>query len=128
MTGGGRPAADTIVALASGVGRAGIAVIRMSGPGVRFGLETIAGGVPAPRMAVLRRLRKPGSGELLDEGLVLFFEGPSSFTGEDVGELHVHGGRAIVADVMDTLLALAGFRPAERGEFCPRGKRYFFVR
>jgi tRNA modification GTPase len=111
---------ETIVALGSGVGRAGIAVIRISGPGVRFGLETIVGGVPEARKAVLRRLRDPASGEVLDESLALFFEGPGSFTGEDVAEFHVHGGRAIVAGVIEALLALPGFRPAERGEFTRR--------
>jgi tRNA modification GTPase len=111
---------ETIVALASGVGRAGIAVIRASGPDVRFGLETIAGDLPPPRQAALRKLRVPGSGEILDEALVLFFEGPASFTGEDVAEFHVHGGRAIVAGVIDALLALPGFRPAEPGEYSRR--------
>ncbi|GLS17257.1 tRNA modification GTPase MnmE [Labrys miyagiensis] len=111
---------DTIVALASGVGRAGVAVIRISGPGVRFGLETIAGGVPEVRKASLRRLKAPESGEILDEALVLFFEAPASFTGEDVAEFHVHGGRAIIAGVIDALTALPGFRPAERGEYTRR--------
>lgn len=112
--------ADTIVALASGVGRAGIAVIRLSGPSVRFGLETIAGAVPRPRQAALRRLRDPASGELLDEAIVLFFPGPASFTGEDVAELQVHGGRAIIAGVIAALTGLPDFRLAERGEFTRR--------
>jgi tRNA modification GTPase len=112
--------ADTIVALASGVGRAGIAVIRVSGPRVRFGMETIAGGVPEPRRAALRRLRHPATGEILDEAVVIYFAAPASFTGEDVAELHVHGGRAIIAGVIDALLALPGFRPAERGEYTRR--------
>ncbi|MEW9305501.1 tRNA uridine-5-carboxymethylaminomethyl(34) synthesis GTPase MnmE [Labrys neptuniae] len=112
--------AETIVALASGVGRAGVAVIRLSGPSVRFGLETIAGSVPQPRRAALRRLKDPGNGEVLDEALVLFFPGPASFTGEDVAELQVHGGRAIIAGVIAALTALPGFRLAERGEFTRR--------
>jgi tRNA modification GTPase len=111
---------DTIVALASGVGRAGIAVIRISGPQVRFGLETIAGVVPEARRAVLRQLKAPGSGEILDEALILFFAAPASFTGEDVAELHVHGGRAIIAGVIAALTALPGFRLAERGEYTRR--------
>ncbi|MDQ0396060.1 tRNA uridine-5-carboxymethylaminomethyl(34) synthesis GTPase MnmE [Labrys monachus] len=111
---------DTIFALASGAGRSGVAVIRLSGPGVRFGLETMAGGVPEPRRAVLRHLREPASGEVLDEALVLFFAGPASFTGEDVGEFHVHGGRAVVEAVLSALAGLAGFRVAERGEFTRR--------
>lgn len=112
--------AETIVALASGVGRAGVAVIRLSGPSVRFGLETIAGSVPQPRRAALRRLKDSGNGEVLDEALVLFFPGPASFTGEDVAELQVHGGRAIIAGVIAALTALPGFRLAERGEFTRR--------
>ena len=112
--------AETIVALASGVGSAGIAVIRLSGSSVRFGLETIAGDVPQPRRAVLRRLRDPESREVLDDALVLFFPGPASFTGEDVAELQVHGGRAIVSGVIAALTALPGFRLAERGEFTRR--------
>lgn len=111
---------DTIIALASGVGRSGVAVIRISGPGVRFGLETIAGIVPAARRAALRRLREPTSAEILDEALVLYFEGPASFTGEDVAEFHVHGGRAIISGVISALLSLSGFRLAERGEFTRR--------
>lgn len=111
---------DTIVALASGVGRAGIAVIRVSGPGVRFGLETIAGTVPEPRRASLRRLKSPDTDEILDEALVLFFQAPRSFTGEDLAELHVHGGRAVVSGVVDALLTLPGFRAAERGEYTRR--------
>jgi tRNA modification GTPase len=111
---------DTIVALASGVGRAGIAVIRISGPRVRFALETIAGGVPDVRKASLRRLRATDSAEVLDEALVLFFAGPASFTGEDVAEFHVHGGRAIIAGVIDALTVLPNFRLAERGEYTRR--------
>src|SRR5262249_31836424 len=67
-----------------------------------------------------RRLTMPGSGEVLDEGLVLFFAAPASLTGEDVAEFHVHGGRAIIAGVIDALIALPGFRPAERGEYTRR--------
>ncbi len=111
---------DTIVALASGAGRAGVAVIRISGPAVRFGLETIAGAVPETRKASLRHLKDCANGETLDEALVLFFQGSASFTGEDVAEFHVHGGRAIVSGVMGALLALPGFRLAERGEFTRR--------
>ncbi|MDZ5451644.1 tRNA uridine-5-carboxymethylaminomethyl(34) synthesis GTPase MnmE [Labrys sp. ZIDIC5] len=112
--------AETIVALASGVGRAGVAVIRLSGPSVRFGLETIAGSVPPPRRAALRRLKDPEGGEVLDEALVLFFPGPASFTGEDVAELQVHGGRAIISGVIAAIAGLPGFRLAERGEFTRR--------
>ncbi len=109
---------DTIFALSSGVPPAGVAVIRVSGSLVRFGLETLSGGVPEPRRASLRPIR---SGvELIDHALVLYFPGPNSFTGEDVAEFQLHGGRAVVAAMLKALGALAGFRPAEPGEFTRR--------
>ncbi|MCX5494835.1 tRNA uridine-5-carboxymethylaminomethyl(34) synthesis GTPase MnmE [Kaistia dalseonensis] len=111
---------DTIFALSSGAPPVGVAVIRLSGPRVRFGLEMILGAVPEPRIATLRVLRDPASGEALDRGLVLFFAGPSSFTGEDVAEFQVHGGRAVVASILAMLAALPGYRPAEAGEFTRR--------
>jgi len=111
---------DTIFALSSGAAPSGVAVIRLSGPGVRFGLETLAGGVPPARLAALRTLRAPETGDVLDRGLVLFFAGPASFTGEDVAELQVHGGRAVIASILKTLAGLPGFRQAEAGEFTRR--------
>lgn len=111
--------ADTIFALSSGSPPAGVAVIRISGPDVRFGLETIIGSIPEPRNAALRFIRGE-QGERLDHGLVLFFPGPASFTGEDVVELHVHGGRAVVGAVLDRLARIKGFRAAEAGEFTRR--------
>ncbi len=110
---------DTIFALSSGMGPAGVAVIRVSGPRVRFGLETLIDSIPEPRHAAVRAIRA-ADGSLIDRGLVLFFSGPHSFTGEDVAELHVHGGRAVVAAVLDALAALRGFRAAEPGEFTRR--------
>ncbi len=112
-------AADTIFALASGAGRAAIAVMRLSGPGAGAVLTALAGRLPTPRMASLRRLRDPRDGDLLDEALVLWMPGPASYTGEDSAELHLHGGRAVVAAVADALVA-AGARPAEPGEFTRR--------
>lgn len=109
----------TIVALSSGAGRAGVALVRVSGPAVRFVLETISGSVPAPRSAQLRALRD-SAGETIDRGLVLFFPGPSSFTGEDVAEFHIHGSRAVVARLLDVLTMLPGLRLAEAGEFTRR--------
>jgi tRNA modification GTPase len=111
---------DTIVALASGLGRAAIAVIRISGPRARDVVDALCGGAPEPRRASLRRLRDPRSGALLDRGLVLWFEGPASFTGEDMVELHVHGSRAVVQSVIDAALTLDGTRLAEPGEFARR--------
>lgn len=111
---------DTIFALSSGAAPSGVAVIRLSGKGVRFGLETLIGGVPPARLATLRTLRAPGTAEILDRGLVLFFAGPASFTGEDVAELQVHGGRAVIASVLKALGSLPGYRHAEAGEFTRR--------
>jgi tRNA modification GTPase len=110
---------DTIFALSSGLPPAGVGVIRISGPGVRFGLETLIDSVPEPRNASLRFIRGV-SGEKLDRGLVLFFPAPASFTGEDVAELHLHGGRAVIAAVLAELARLDGFRPADPGEFTRR--------
>lgn len=110
---------DTIFALSSGAPPSGVAVIRLSGPGVRFGLETIIGFIPEPRLAKLATLRDR-TGLLLDRGLVLYFPGPASFTGEDVAELQIHGGRASVAAVMDFLSQLPGYRLAEPGEYTKR--------
>ena len=109
---------DTIFALSSGPPPAGVAVIRISGPKARFGLETLIGSVPQPRSATLARIGM--AGDPIDRGLVLFFPAPASFTGEDVAEFHVHGGRAVVAAVMQVLTELDGFRPAEAGEFTRR--------
>ncbi len=112
---------DTIFALASGFGRAGIAVIRLSGPGSRGAVETLlGGGLPAPRRASLRRLRDPGTGEPLDQALVLWLPGPGSFTGEDQAELHIHGGVAVRDAVLRALAGLPGLRAAEPGEFTRR--------
>lgn len=110
---------DTIFALSSGHPPAGVAVIRISGPGVRFGLETVTGGIASPRMAKLTEIRDR-SGSLLDRGLVLFFPNPKSFTGEDMAELQLHGSRATVAAVLSALADLEGFRQAEPGEFTKR--------
>ena len=112
---------DTIFAPATGLGPAGIAVIRISGPGARAALmaRTSISRLPEPRRAVRASL-KDGAGEVIDEGLVLWFAEPASFTGEDVAELHVHGGRAVVADILASLAGCEGLRPAEPGEFSRR--------
>jgi tRNA modification GTPase len=120
MLGAMPPAPDTIFALSSGRPPAAIAVVRISGPRARFALETIAGRVPEPRRAMLARLRSPETGEIIDEGLVLWFPAPSSETGEDVVELHIHGGHAVVAALLAALGRIEGLRPAEAGEFARR--------
>lgn len=109
----------TIVALSSAPGRAGVALIRVSGPHVRFVLETMAGGVPVPRQATLRRL-SDAAGETIDRALILYFPAPHSFTGEDVAEFHVHGARAVVARLLEALTGFPGLRLAEPGEFTRR--------
>jgi tRNA modification GTPase len=118
---GGTPStpADTIVAPASGAGLAAIAVIRISGPKTGDVLTAFCGGVPEPRRASLRDIGPP-QWSLLDRGLVLWFPGPASFTGEDMTELHVHGSRAVVREVIEAVLTLEGTRLAEPGEFAAR--------
>lgn len=112
---------ETIFALSTPPGKGGVAVIRISGPGAGAAIEKLSGREPgAPRQAVLRRLRDPETGAWLDEALVLFFKSPASFTGEDVAELHVHGGRAVVEAVLGALTRLPGLAPAERGAFTRR--------
>ncbi|MDR3461099.1 MAG: tRNA uridine-5-carboxymethylaminomethyl(34) synthesis GTPase MnmE [Beijerinckiaceae bacterium] len=112
--------AETIYAVATGAGRAAIAVVRISGPGSRALIRLLAGTVPEPRRADLVTLRHPSTQEVLDRCLVLFFEGPRSETGEDCVELQLHGGRAVVAAILDVLGALPNVRLAEPGEFARR--------
>src|SRR5680860_1299889 len=119
------PATDTIFALSSGRGRSGVAVIRISGPLSETVLTTITGNVPAPRLAAVHRLVDPSNGETLDVALVLFFKGPASFTGEDIAELHVHGGLAVIEGVLAALSAIQGLRAAEPGEFARRAQTLY---
>ncbi len=111
-------AQDTIFALASGVGRASVALIRLSGQRTAPIVTELCGRLPRPRHASLCRLRNQ-DGELLDHALVLWFPPPGSYTGEACAELHVHGGPSVINGVTDALLALGG-RPAEPGEFTCR--------
>ena len=111
---------DTIFAIASGAGRAAIAVLRLSGPAVRTIVKSLAGKLPEPRAAALRAFRDPGTGEAIDKGFVIFFPAPKTYTGEDYAEFHVHGGRAVVAAMVKAIGAIAGTRPAEPGEFTRR--------
>ena len=110
--------ADTIFALSSGSPPAAIALVRISGPRADAALEALAGKLPEPRIATLAELAWEGA--CLDRGIVLRFPGPNSATGEDVAELHLHGGRAVVAAVLESLGRLEGLRPAEPGEFTRR--------
>ena len=110
----------TIFALATSPGRAGIAVLRLSGPGAGAALAALAGNVPPPRLARRARFRDPRSGEAIDDGLALYFPAPRSYTGEDVTELHVHGSRAVISALVDALGQMPGLRLAEPGEFTRR--------
>jgi tRNA modification GTPase len=129
--------AETIFALSSAAGRAGIAVVRVSGPDAEQAILALTQRpLPEPRRASLRDLYLPASsqgggghdpaetagkqGRKIDSALVLWFPGPDSATGEDVAEFHVHGGRAIVDAVLEALGDVAGLRPADRGEFTRR--------
>jgi tRNA modification GTPase len=110
----------TIFALSSGRPPAAVAVVRVCGPQTRLALETLIGRVPQPRRATLARVRDPANGEVIDEALALWFPGPHSETGEDMAELQLHGGHAVIAAVLDALGGLQGCRIAEPGEFTRR--------
>jgi len=111
---------DTVFALASAPGRAGIAVIRLSGGAAGDALSALGCALPPPRKAMRAVFQDPASGARLDDGLLIWFPGPNSFTGEDVAELHVHGGRAVIDSILGALNGIAGLRPAEPGEFSRR--------
>lgn len=110
---------ETIFALSSGRLPSGVAVVRVSGRNTRFVIETICGNLPQPRDASLRSFHSR-DGNMIDRGLVLFFPGPHSFTGEDCAEFHLHGGRAVVDAMISTLYMFEGCRIAEAGEFTRR--------
>jgi tRNA modification GTPase len=112
--------APTIFALSSAPGRSGVAVIRVSGPQAGMVLDLMTPPRPTPRMVSGRHLVHPRTGERLDYALVLWFAAPKSFTGEDVAELHVHGGRAVIQAVLSALAEVPGCRLAEPGEFARR--------
>jgi len=110
---------DTIYALSSGLGKGGIAVIRVSGNRVLDVLKAVAHlENPKARYAYFKSLYR--GEDVLDQALVLYFPAPNSFTGEDVAEFQIHGGRAVIASVIEVLGCQAGCRPAERGEFSRR--------
>lgn len=110
---------DTIFALSSGAPPAGIGVIRVSGPAAGNALRSLAGPLPLPRRAAYRSL-SDRTGEVLDRALVLWLPGPRTVTGEDMAELHCHGGRAVIAAIEAALLSVAELRRATPGEFTRR--------
>ena len=114
-------AAQTIFALGAGVGKTAIAVIRLSGPQTSDVVRTMVGLLPPPRHAHYAALRDPGTGELLDRCIALYFPAPATATGEDYAEFQIHGGRAVVEGVLATLARQPGLRLAEAGEFVRRG-------
>ncbi len=111
---------STIFAPASGFGRAAVAVIRMSGPACAAALTALGQTLPPPRRLALRTLRDPENGAVLDKALVCWMPGPGTFSGEDMAELHLHGGAAVRAAVIRALTDFPGCRPAEAGAFTRR--------
>ena len=108
----------TIYALSSGPGISGVAVVRISGPDSSKVLKLLTKNeLPIPRVATLRKINDIKTSELIDEGLILWFPGPQSYTGEDMVEIHVHGGKAVVEALLTTLSNLKNCRLAEPGEF-----------
>lgn len=111
---------DTIFALSSGAPPAAIGLLRISGPRAGKAIAALAGRLPAPRRAALALLSDPETGEALDRALLLWFPGPATATGEDLAEIHCHGGRAVIAALQDVLGRMAGVRSALPGEFTRR--------
>jgi len=115
------PVRDTIFALSSGRPPCAIAILRLSGPDASTAARTITGrDLPAPRQAALRKFHDPASGELIDEGLLIWFPAASSVTGEPLVELHCHGSLAVVRDLQASLATVPGLRAAEAGDFTRR--------
>ena len=108
----------TIYALASGSGISGVAVIRVSGDNVKRVIKLLTGKeLPSPRVATLRKISNINTSELIDEGIIIWFPGPESYTGEDMAEIHVHGSIAVVRSILDQLSKFEDCRLAEPGEF-----------
>ena len=116
----GEAPADTLFAPATGFGRAAVAVIRLSGPQAGPALRALGGTLPPDRRLSLRTLRDPADGTVLDRALVAFFPGPTTYSGEDMVELHLHGGSAVRAGVLAALGRHTGCRLAGPGEFTRR--------
>ena len=111
----------TIYALSSGPGVSGVAVIRVSGKNTKEVIKQMTGGdLPKPRMATLKKFNKNGSKELIDEGVIIWFPAPNSYTGEDLAEFHVHGSRAVINAMHSSISKIKNCRLAEPGEFTKR--------
>ena len=108
----------TIYALASGSGISGVAVIRVSGDNVKRVIKLLTGKeLPSPRVATLRKINNIDTSELIDEGIIIWFPGPESYTGEDMAEFHVHGGKAVILAIQNQISKIENCRLAEPGEF-----------
>ena len=108
----------TIYALSTGPGISGVAIIRISGPEASDVIKSLTGKeIPKPRMAILRKINYINNSELIDEGIIIWFPGPESYTGEDMAEIHVHGGKAVVLAVKQEIAKIKNCRLAEPGEF-----------
>ena len=111
----------TIYALASGSGISGVAVIRVSGDNVKRVIKLLTGKeLPSPRVATLRKINNINTSELIDEGIIIWFPGPESYTGEDMAEFHVHGGKAVILAIQNQISKIENCRLAEPGEFTKR--------
>ena len=108
----------TIYALSSGPGTSGVSIIRVSGPDTVKVIKTLTNKeIPVPRMATLRKINNINTSELIDEGIIIWFPGPESYTGEDMAEFHVHGGKAVVMAVQEAISNIENCKLAEPGEF-----------
>jgi tRNA modification GTPase len=108
----------TIYALSTGPGVSGVAIIRISGPESSKVIKSLTGKkIPQPRVATLRKIKNINTSELIDEGIILWFPGPESYTGEDMAEIHVHGGKAVVLAVQEEISKVQNCKLAEPGEF-----------
>ena len=108
----------TIYALSTGPGISGVAIVRISGPESSLVIKSLTGKeIPKPRMATLRKINNTNTSELIDEGIIIWFPGPNSYTGEDMAEIHIHGGKAVIQAVHSSISKLKNCRLAEPGEF-----------
>ena len=108
----------TIYALSSGPGVSGVAVIRISGSETSKVIKKLTNKeIPQPRMATLRKINNINTSKLIDEGIIIWFPGPESYTGEDMAEIHVHGGKAVVVALQNEISKVENCRLAEPGEF-----------
>ena len=108
----------TIYALSTGPGISGVAIVRISGPEASKAIKLITKkDLPTPRTATLRKINNINTSELIDEGIIIWFPSPESYTGEDMVEVHVHGGKAIVLALQNELSKIENFRLAEPGEY-----------